>query len=166
MNDRYRSLFTLHFTEYTFHMTDARPSHLADSDLPMPSKHLQLYGRFWDVISLLAFGFAAISVVTAHSEIADLARTDSLGVVRGTGHIVFFTIAHGGMASITYPVGFVFCWRNWVVGAGLLAESVRMVAGFHVLRADVWLVANPGCIPRHGCSHGSHSVNHLGLEFH
>ena len=47
-------------------MTDSRPSQLAQSDLPLPIRHLQLYSQLRDGLALLAFGFSAVSVITAH----------------------------------------------------------------------------------------------------
>jgi hypothetical protein len=48
-------------------MTEIRSSHLADSELPMPAQHFELYGRFWDVLSMLIFSFAAATVLIAHA---------------------------------------------------------------------------------------------------
>lgn len=60
-------LSTFLLPEYTFRMTEPRPSHLADSDLPISAAHLNLYGRFWDVLSVLIFSFASIAVLAAHA---------------------------------------------------------------------------------------------------
>jgi len=46
-------------------MTDRHPTHLSNSDLPLPARQMQFYGRFWDIVSLLAFGFAAVFMILA-----------------------------------------------------------------------------------------------------
>jgi signal transduction histidine kinase len=92
VNDISRSLFTFNFTEYTFHMTDSRPSHLANSDLPMPARQMQLYGRFWDVISLMAFGFAAVSILIAYRGALTWREITVAGLCVAQGVLYFFTI--------------------------------------------------------------------------
>ena len=76
-------------------MTDSHSSHLADSDLPMPARHLQLYGQFWDVVSLLAFGFAAVWMITAHSNALSWREITASGLCIGQGLLYFTTISRG-----------------------------------------------------------------------
>ena len=61
------SLSTFPLPEYTFHMSETHPSHLADSELPIPAQYFELYGRFWDVASLLIFSLAAIAVLITNA---------------------------------------------------------------------------------------------------
>jgi len=110
-------------------MTDTHPSHLANSDLPMSAKHFQLYGRFWDVVSLLAFGSAAVSVITAHSDALTWRETTAAGLCVAQGVLYFFAIARSGWpisrSRLTlYFVGglglwLLACWLNpflWWLG--------------------------------------------------
>jgi len=73
-------------------MTDSRPSHLANSDLPMPARQMKLYGRFWDVISLMAFGFAAVSILIAYSGALTWREITVAGLCVAQGLLYFFTI--------------------------------------------------------------------------
>lgn len=68
-------------------------SDLADSDLPLPARHLQLYGRFWDVVSFLAFGMAAFSTVSAYSEALTWREITAAGLHVAQGVLYFFVIA-------------------------------------------------------------------------
>jgi signal transduction histidine kinase len=110
-------------------MNETRPSHLADGNLPMPAKHLQLYGRFWDVFSLLAFGFAAITVITAHLESLTWREMTVSGLCVAMGGLYFFAIARGGWPISRFRLGLYFiggiglwvlaCWLNpfpWWLG--------------------------------------------------
>ncbi len=51
------------YTEYTTVVSHA--SDLSNSNLPMPARYMKMYGRFWDVVSLLIFGATAITTLTA-----------------------------------------------------------------------------------------------------
>jgi signal transduction histidine kinase len=77
-------------------MTDHRPVHLADSDLPMPAKYFKLYGRFWDVVSLAAFGMGALSILAAHSDSLTWRELTVSGLCVAQGILYFFAIARGG----------------------------------------------------------------------
>ena len=123
------SLFTFNFTEYTFRMIETRPSHLADGELPMPARYLQLYGHFWDVISLLAFCLAAVAVVTAHFDSLTWRELTVSALCVAQGVLYFFVIARGPwpMSRLRLALYFVggisvwalACWLNpfvWWLG--------------------------------------------------
>ena len=110
-------------------MTDSPPSHLADSDLPMPARHLQLYGQFWDVVSLLAFGFAAVWMITANSNELTWREITASGLCLAQGILYFFTISRGGWPLSRARLALYFingitlwvlaCWLNpfvWWLG--------------------------------------------------
>ena len=110
-------------------MTDSHPSHLADSDLPMPARHLRLYGQFWDVVSLLAFGFAAVLMITAHSNELTWREITAAGLHAAQGVLYFFAIARSPWPTprvrlALYFVGGIVlwvlaCWLNpfaWWLG--------------------------------------------------
>lgn len=110
-------------------MTDTHPSHLADSDLPMPARYFRLYGQFWDVVSLFAFGFAAVMVITAHSDALTWREITVAGLCVAQGSLYFFVIARGGWPLSRVRLGLYFiggiglwllaCWLNpfpWWLG--------------------------------------------------
>lgn len=110
-------------------MTDHRPAHLSDSDLPMPAKYFKLYGQFWDVVSLAAFGMAALSVLAAHSDSLTWRELTVSGLSVTQGILYFFAIARGGwpLSRARLAVYFVggiglwalACWLNpfpWWLG--------------------------------------------------
>ena len=125
----FHSLFTFNFTEYTFPMTEGHPSHLANSNLPMSAKYFQLYGRFWDVVSLLAFGSAAVSVIFAHSDALTWRETTAAGLCVAQGMLYFFAIARSSWPISRFRLTLYFvgglglwllaCWLNpflWWLG--------------------------------------------------
>ena len=77
-------------------MTDTRPSHLADSELPMPAQHFELYGRFWDVLSMLIFSFAAATVLIAHANELTWREWAVAGLSIVQGLLYFFCITRAG----------------------------------------------------------------------
>ena len=84
-------------------MSESRPSHLADSDLPMPAKYLRLYGQFWDVVSLLAFGLSAASVIAAYSEALTWREFTASGLCVVQGLLYFFVISRSDCWPISRP---------------------------------------------------------------
>ena len=110
-------------------MTDGHPSHLANSNLPMSAKHFQLYGRFWDVVSLFAFGSAAVTVIIAQSDALTWREITAAGLCVAQGLLYFFAIVRTGWpisrSRLTlYFVGglglwLLACWLNpflWWLG--------------------------------------------------
>ena len=77
-------------------MTEGHPSHLANSNLPMSAKHFQLYGRFWDVVSLLAFCSAAVSVIIVYSDALTWREITAAGLCIAQGVLYFFAIVSSG----------------------------------------------------------------------
>jgi len=125
----FHSLFTFNFTEYTFPMTEGHPSHLANSNLPMSAKHFQLYGRFWDVASLLIFSLAAVAVLITNANELTWREWTVAALSIGQGLLYFFCITRGGWPIsrrnlALYFVGGVCmwglaCWLNpftWWLG--------------------------------------------------
>ena len=114
-------LFTFNFPEYTFKMTEQRPSHLADSDLPMPARYFELYGRFWDVLSFLIFSFAAASVLIAHSGELTWREWVVAGLSIAQGLLYFFCITRSGwpISRRNLAVYFVGGIGMWVLACWL-----------------------------------------------
>lgn len=77
-------------------MNESRPSHLADSDLPISAAHLHLYGRFWDVLSLLVFSFAAVAVLVANANELTWREWGVAALSVAQGVLYFFYIRGGG----------------------------------------------------------------------
>jgi signal transduction histidine kinase len=110
-------------------MTEHRPPHLADGDLPMPARYFELYGRFWDVSSLLIFSFAAATVLIAHANELTWREWAIAGLSIAQGLLYFFCIARAGWpisprSLALYFVAGIFmwalaCWLNpftWWLG--------------------------------------------------
>src|SRR5262245_56891851 len=110
-------------------MADNRPSYLAESDLPLPFKHLQLYSTLRDGLALLAFGFATVSVITAHSGSLTSREIGASVLCLAQGILYFFTISRcdwpiSRVRLALYFVGgpalwVVACWLNpyvWWLG--------------------------------------------------
>jgi signal transduction histidine kinase len=70
-------------------------SDLNNSNLPMPARYMQMYGRFWDVVSLLIFGFAALTTLAAQDTLT-WREYASAGLSVAQGVLYFFVIARGG----------------------------------------------------------------------
>lgn len=109
------SLFTFPLPEYTFDMTETRPSHLADSELPIPAPYFELYGRFWDVASLLIFSLAAAAVLIANANELTWREWLVAALSVGQGLLYFFCITRGGWPIprrnlVLYFVGGVCMW--------------------------------------------------------
>ncbi|MBE0669962.1 MAG: sensor histidine kinase [Anaerolineales bacterium] len=77
-------------------MTETRPSHLADSELPIPAQYFKLYGRFWDVASLLIFSLAAAAVLIANGNELTWREWTIAALSIGQGLLYFFCITRGG----------------------------------------------------------------------
>ncbi|MBK9603560.1 MAG: sensor histidine kinase [Anaerolineales bacterium] len=77
-------------------MTEPRSSHLADSELPIPAQYFELYGRFWDVASLLIFSLAAIAVLIANANELTWREWMVAGLSIAQGLLYFFCITRGG----------------------------------------------------------------------
>ena len=77
-------------------MTETRPSHLASSELPIPAQYFELYGRFWDVASLLIFSLAAVAVLITNAN--ELTWREWIVAALSTGQalLYFFCITRGG----------------------------------------------------------------------
>lgn len=80
----------------------------------MPSRHLQLYGQFWDVLSLLAFGFAALWMISAHSLALTWREITASGLCIAQGLLYFTTISRGPWPHSRTRLALYF-----VVGIGL-----------------------------------------------
>ena len=109
-------------------MNQTRNSDLSNSNLPMPARYMQMYGRFWDVVSLLIFGFAALSTLAAN-EALSWREYASAGLSVAQGTLYFFAIARGGWPISRQRLGLYFaggvalwllsCWLNpftWWLG--------------------------------------------------
>lgn len=77
-------------------MTETRPSHLANSELPIPAQHFELYGRFWDVASLLIFSLAAAAVLITNANELTWREWTVAGLSIAQGLLYFFCITRGG----------------------------------------------------------------------
>ena len=121
-------------------MTDSHLSHLADSDLPMPARYFELYGRFWDVASLLIFAFAALTLLTAHAGSLTWREFTSAGLCLAQGVLYFFMIARSGwpisrnklaVYFIGGPVLWVLaCWLNpfpWWLGFAYFGQMFGLL---------------------------------------
>lgn len=110
-------------------MTETRSSHLADSELPIPARHFELYGRFWDVASLLIFNLAAVAVLITNANGLTWREWLVAALSIGQGLLYFFCITRGGWPVsrrnlALYFVGGVCmwglaCWLNpftWWLG--------------------------------------------------
>lgn len=110
-------------------MTETRSSHLADSELPIPAQHFELYGRFWDVASLLIFSLAAVAVIFTNANELTWREWLVAALSIGQGLLYFFCITRGGWPVsrrnlALYFVGGVCmwglaCWLNpftWWLG--------------------------------------------------
>ena len=110
-------------------MTETRPSHLADSKLPIPAQYFDLYGRFWDVASLLIFSLAAVAVLITNANELTWREWVVAALSIGQGLLYFFCITRGGWPIsrrnlALYFVGGVCmwglsCWLNpftWWLG--------------------------------------------------
>lgn len=110
-------------------MTETRSSHLADSELPIPAQHFELYGRFWDVASLLIFNLAAVAVLITNANGLTWREWLVAALSIGQGLLYFFCITRGGWPVsrrnlALYFVGGVCmwglaCWLNpftWWLG--------------------------------------------------
>lgn len=102
-------------------MSDSRHSHLANSDLPMPARHLRLYGQFWDIVSLLAFGLSAASVIAAPSEALSWREITASALCVVQGVLYFFVISRADWPVsrrrlILYFVGGPILWilASWL----------------------------------------------------
>ncbi len=121
-------------------MTEQRPAHLADSELPMPARYFELYGRFWDVLSVLIFSFAAVSVLLAHASELTWREWAVAGLSIAQGLLYFFCIARGGWPlsrrNLTvYFVGGICmwvlaCWLNpftWWLGFSYFGQMFGLL---------------------------------------
>lgn len=77
-------------------MTETRSSHLADSELPIPAQHFELYGRFWDVASFLIFSLAAVAVLITNVDDLTWREWMVAALSMGQGLLYFFFITRGG----------------------------------------------------------------------
>ncbi|MDL1942229.1 sensor histidine kinase [Chloroflexi bacterium CFX2] len=77
-------------------MAETRPSHLSNSDLPIPDQHFELYGRFWDAASLLIFSLAAVAVLITNANELTWREWTVAGLSLAQGLLYFFCITRGG----------------------------------------------------------------------
>ena len=96
-------------------MSETRPSHLADSELPIPAPYFELYGRFWGVASLLIFSFAALAVLITHANELTWREWAVAGLSIAQGLLYFFCITRGGWPVsarnlVLYFVGGIGMW--------------------------------------------------------
>ena len=85
----------------------------------MPARYMQMYGRFWDVVSLLVFGFTAITTLTADPLTWREYVVSGLCILQGV--LYFFTIAGGRWLKsrqrlAIYFIGGLAMWllSNWL----------------------------------------------------
>lgn len=96
-------------------MAKTRPTHLSNSELPIPDQHFELYGRFWSVASLLIFSLAAVAVLIANLNELTWREWTVAALSIGQGLLYFFCITRGGWPIsrrnlILYFVGGVCMW--------------------------------------------------------
>ena len=96
-------------------MAETRPTHLSNSELPIPDQHFELYGRFWSVASLLIFSLAAVAVLIANLNELTWREWTVAALSIGQGLLYFFCITRGGWPIsrrnlILYFVGGVCMW--------------------------------------------------------
>lgn len=96
-------------------MSETRPSHLADSELPIPAPYFELYGRFWGVASLLIFSLAAVGVLIARANELTWREWAVAGLSIAQGLLYFFCITRGGWPVsarnlVLYFVGGIGMW--------------------------------------------------------
>jgi len=110
-------------------MTETRPSHLADSELPIPAQYFELYGKFWDVTSLLIFSFAALAVLITNANELTWREWAVAVLSIAQGLLYFFCITRGGWPISSRNLALYFvggvcmwglaCWLNpftWWLG--------------------------------------------------
>ena len=159
----FHSLFTFNFTEYTFPMTEGHPSHLANSNLPMSAKHFQLYGRFWDVVSLFAFGSAAVTVIIAQSDALTWREITAAGLCVAQGLLYFFAIVRTGwpISRSRLTLYFVGGLGLWLLACWL--NPFLWWLGFTYFGQMFGLLPLQAVIPSSGLD-GSDRLDHFGLE--
>lgn len=77
-------------------MAETRPTHLSNSELPIPDQHFELYGRFWSVASLLIFSLAAIAVLITNANELTWRAWTVAALSIGQGLLYFLCITRGG----------------------------------------------------------------------
>ena len=110
-------------------MPETRPSHLANSELPIPARYFELYGRFWDVASLLIFSFAAIAVLITNANELTWREWAVAALSIAQGLLYFSCITRGGWPISSRNLALYFvggvcmwglaCWLNpftWWLG--------------------------------------------------
>lgn len=107
--------------EYTYLVSQIHTSDLSNSNLPMPARSMQMYGRFWDVVSVIIFSFAAVTTLTAHADALTWREYVVSGLCILQGILYFFTIARGGWPIprwrlSLYFIGGLSMWllSNWL----------------------------------------------------
>jgi len=87
----------------------------------MPAHYMQMYGRFWDVVSIIIFSFAAIATLAAHADALTWREYAVSGLCILQGILYFFTIARGGWRKShqrlsLYFIGGLAMWllSNWL----------------------------------------------------
>jgi signal transduction histidine kinase len=106
----------------------------------MPARHLQLYGHFWDVVSLLAFAFAAASIIAAYSDRLTWREVTASGLCLAQGVLYLFVIVRGGWPLARWRLALYFlgglslwllaCWLNpfiWWVGFTYFGQMFGML---------------------------------------
>ncbi len=77
-------------------MAETRPTHLSNSELPIPDQHFELYGRFWSVASLLIFSLAAIAVLITNANELTWRAWTVAALSIGQGLLYFLCITRDG----------------------------------------------------------------------
>lgn len=100
-------------------MTQIHPSDLKNTSLPMPARYMQMYGRFWDVVSLVIFGFAAIVPIASNPDALTWREYASAGLSLAQGALYFFAIARSGwpLSRLRLAVYFIGGGLLWVTSS-------------------------------------------------
>lgn len=122
-------------------MSESRSSHLADSEFPMPARHFELYGRFWDVVSLLIFSLAAASVLATHANELTWREWAVAGLSIAQGLLYFFFVAGRGWPISPQSLAVYFmggicmwllaCWLNpftWWLGFTYFGQMLGLLS--------------------------------------
>jgi signal transduction histidine kinase len=143
-------------------MSDNRPSHLANSDLPMPAKYLRLYGQFWDIVSFLGFSLSAMSVIAAHSDALTWREFAASGLCLVQAVLYFFLISRSDWPISNWRLVLYFvvgpglwilsCWLNpflWWLGFayfgqmfGLLPPKAAIPGTISLVTAIIFIISD------------------------
>ncbi|MEW6084086.1 MAG: sensor histidine kinase [Chloroflexota bacterium] len=106
----------------------------------MPARYFELYGRFWDVLSLMIFSFAAVAVLITHASELTWREWAVAGLSIAQGLLYFFCITRGGWPLSRRNLAVYFaggismwvlaCWLNpytWWLGFSYFGQMFGLL---------------------------------------